>query len=279
MQVKNSVVPTEEQIAGFLDPGPDGPIYMVNLLKFKDRAEYEDGRATDLTGEEAYGIYADAVTELLEEFGGGAECTSATILTDATIHDARAEQDFPSHGLVAHELAPVERQLCDVLGIEVCYRDPGVAHFGLENALMPIGNQLLEVVAPTREGTAGGRYLERRGAISDDRFQMINKILIAHLVVRLARDINEVIRCRTGQPDICFPRLARAIHDTANHCHVHGCTNVFKTVFQFIHGTDDVEVLARTTRTGNEINAVGTQLETLQDLETHLDLLNRVSRQ
>ena len=72
MQVKNSVVPTEEQIAGFFEPGPDGPIYMVNLLKFKDRAEYEDGRATDLTGEEAYGIYADAVTELLEEFGGGA---------------------------------------------------------------------------------------------------------------------------------------------------------------------------------------------------------------
>ena len=65
--------------------------------------------------------------------------------------------------LVAHELAPVEAELIDVLGIAVCYRDPGVAHFGLENALLPIGNQLLEVVAPIRDGTAGGRYLERRG--------------------------------------------------------------------------------------------------------------------
>jgi len=29
--------------------GPEGPIFMVNLLKFKDKAEYEDGRETDLT--------------------------------------------------------------------------------------------------------------------------------------------------------------------------------------------------------------------------------------
>jgi hypothetical protein len=64
--------------------------------------------------------------------------------------------------LVAHQLEPVLDDLRAVLSIEVCYRDPGVARFGLENALLPIGNQLLEVVAPTRPGTAGGRYLERR---------------------------------------------------------------------------------------------------------------------
>lgn len=65
--------------------------------------------------------------------------------------------------LVAQKLEPVERAICDVLGVKVCYRDPGVGHFGLENALFPIGNQLLEVVAPIRDNTAGGRYLERRG--------------------------------------------------------------------------------------------------------------------
>jgi hypothetical protein len=63
---------------------------------------------------------------------------------------------------VAESLAPVQAELEDVLGIAVCFRDPGVAHFGLENALFPIGNQLLEVVAPVRDNTAGGRYLERR---------------------------------------------------------------------------------------------------------------------
>ena len=50
MEVKNSVGPNAEQIAGFMEPGPSGPIYMVNLLKFKQRAEYADGRETDLTG-------------------------------------------------------------------------------------------------------------------------------------------------------------------------------------------------------------------------------------
>ncbi len=64
--------------------------------------------------------------------------------------------------LVAEKLAPVEEELTSVLGIEVCFRDPGVGHFGLENALLPIGNQLLEVVAPVKANTAGGRYLERR---------------------------------------------------------------------------------------------------------------------
>lgn len=65
--------------------------------------------------------------------------------------------------LLAEQLEPVEQALIDVLGIAVCHRDPAVATFGLENALLPVGNQFLEVVAPTRPGTAGGRYLERRG--------------------------------------------------------------------------------------------------------------------
>ncbi len=64
---------------------------------------------------------------------------------------------------VARELPPVIDDLCAVLGIEPCYVDPGVATFGLENTLMPVGNQFIEVVAPVAEGTAGGRYLDRRG--------------------------------------------------------------------------------------------------------------------
>jgi uncharacterized protein (DUF1330 family) len=70
MQVTNSVYPNEEQIRGFSEPGPEGPIYMVNLLKFKDRAEYTDGRENGLTGEQAYAIYAEGVAGLLAEHGG-----------------------------------------------------------------------------------------------------------------------------------------------------------------------------------------------------------------
>ena len=53
-----------------MEPGPEGPIYMVNLLQFKDHAEYEDGRTTDLSGREAYRIYGREVSKLIRGFGG-----------------------------------------------------------------------------------------------------------------------------------------------------------------------------------------------------------------
>lgn len=65
--------------------------------------------------------------------------------------------------LVASQLAPVERQISEVFGIEVAYRDPGVGRYGLENAVWPVGDTFLEVVAPTQDGTTAGRYLDRRG--------------------------------------------------------------------------------------------------------------------
>ena len=71
MQVVNKVYPNKEQIKGFMDPVSEGPICMVNLLKFKEKAEYEDGRDTDLTGREAYALYEEGVKKLLQEIGGG----------------------------------------------------------------------------------------------------------------------------------------------------------------------------------------------------------------
>lgn len=71
MQVVNKVYPNKEQIKGFMEPVSEGPICMVNLLKFKEKAEYEDGRDTDLTGREAYALYEEGVKKLLQEIGGG----------------------------------------------------------------------------------------------------------------------------------------------------------------------------------------------------------------
>ena len=70
MKVKNKVRPNEEQINGFLENPEIGPISMVNLLKFKDKAVYEDGRDTSLTGEEAYRLYAAEVINLVQKYGG-----------------------------------------------------------------------------------------------------------------------------------------------------------------------------------------------------------------
>ena len=65
--------------------------------------------------------------------------------------------------LIARELAPTIDNLTHIFGIESCFVDPGVGQWGLENTLMPIGRNFLEVVAPVEGGTAGGRYLDRRG--------------------------------------------------------------------------------------------------------------------
>ena len=65
--------------------------------------------------------------------------------------------------LVAAQLEPRLDELAEILGLALCYRDGNVARYGLVNGLLPIDRCFLEVVAPTRPGTAAGRYLERRG--------------------------------------------------------------------------------------------------------------------
>jgi hypothetical protein len=65
--------------------------------------------------------------------------------------------------LVAHDLDAVVAELQEAFGLEVAFNDPAVATFGLRNAVLPIGTQFIEVVSPTREGTAGGRQLQRLG--------------------------------------------------------------------------------------------------------------------
>ncbi len=63
---------------------------------------------------------------------------------------------------VARDLETSTAELCDVLGIEVAYRDPSVGKWGLANVVCPTGIDFLEIVAPTRDGTSAGRYLDRR---------------------------------------------------------------------------------------------------------------------
>ena len=69
MEVKNAVMPNDQQMAGFLEEGEDKPIFMVNLLKFKEKAVYPDKRETYLTGEQAYSIYGQEIWKQLEKVG------------------------------------------------------------------------------------------------------------------------------------------------------------------------------------------------------------------
>jgi Glyoxalase-like domain len=63
--------------------------------------------------------------------------------------------------LAAPRLAPVIDDLQAIFKVQVCYRDPNVGHFGLENALIPIGTDFLEVVAPIKPDTAASRFISR----------------------------------------------------------------------------------------------------------------------
>jgi hypothetical protein len=98
--------------------------------------------------------------------------------------------------LVAPHLDPSVSTICTVLGTMVCYVDPNVGKYGLVNALMPFGNSFLEVVAPTEDGTAAGRYLDRRGG--EGGYMVILDCddiepWLAHLPavgVRVANDLN-----------------------------------------------------------------------------------------
>ena len=70
MKVENKLRPNAKQMAGFLLGDTKTIIHMVNLLTFKNKADYNDGRQTDLTGEEAYQIYGKEVQEHLRKVGG-----------------------------------------------------------------------------------------------------------------------------------------------------------------------------------------------------------------
>lgn len=62
------VDPTKERFREFRDMDRDGPIHMLNLVRFRAQAHYADG--TQATGEEAYQAYAAASGPIFEKLGG-----------------------------------------------------------------------------------------------------------------------------------------------------------------------------------------------------------------
>jgi hypothetical protein len=94
--------------------------------------------------------------------------------------------------LVAAELEPVVDAMHTIFGLPVCHRDPAVAKYGLVNALFVCGHQFLEVVAPTRDGTTAGRFLQRSGgrggymAIFDTHDPERRRAQVQSLGVRIA---------------------------------------------------------------------------------------------
>jgi uncharacterized protein (DUF1330 family) len=78
---------------------------MVNLLKFKDKAVYRDGRETDLTAREAYDIYSRGVIELIQEFGGriffSTDVTELALGLVEDLWDEVALAEYPNRAAMA----------------------------------------------------------------------------------------------------------------------------------------------------------------------------------
>jgi len=60
--------PTRESFAAFREMEREGTVHMLNLLRFRDRAAYDDG--TEATGAEAYRAYARDSEPIFHRLGG-----------------------------------------------------------------------------------------------------------------------------------------------------------------------------------------------------------------
>lgn len=71
------VEPTTEQLAAFLADDPGGPVVMLNLLRYRDQADYTEepelAPETPITGREAYQRYSEGVLPILAGIGGAIE--------------------------------------------------------------------------------------------------------------------------------------------------------------------------------------------------------------
>ena len=99
---------------------------------------------------------------------------------------------------------PIVDSLCNLFDIKVSFNDPGVGHFGLENAVLPVGTDFLEVVSPVEENTTAGRYLDRRNG--DGGYMVIIQVDDFSEVQKTIKENNVTVVWESDHPE------ARAIH-------------------------------------------------------------------
>ena len=106
--------------------------------------------------------------------------------------------------LVARELEPLAGELREQLDLLEPFRDPGVAEFGLANVVFALDDCFLEVVSPIREGTAGGRYLDRNG---DGGYMLIFDLVDLDAARERAAEMGVRVVWQIDLPDISGTHL------------------------------------------------------------------------
>src|SRR5262249_34177115 len=105
MNVENALYPTADRIADLTVAESDQPIVMLTLLKFRERAQYADGRATELSGRDAYMLYGTKMQQVVEREGGrmifSGEVMSVVIGAVDEVWDVAALVEYPSSSAFA----------------------------------------------------------------------------------------------------------------------------------------------------------------------------------
>ena len=97
--------------------------------------------------------------------------------------------------LAATDLGAAVADLRGVLAAAEPYRDPGVATFGLVNAVLAAGGDFVEVVSPSGAGTAVSRWIERHGGdggymlMVDGPPGLLDRTRLAELDVRVVHEV------------------------------------------------------------------------------------------
>lgn len=140
MAVENALYPNKQQIETLLSLPDNGPVCMVNLLKFREKAQYEDGRDCDLSGVEAYGLYAAQMRKFVED-QGGRFIYSATV---DTLMIGKGDGDWDAVAIVEY---PSRQAFVEIA------MSPKVVEIGVHRAA-GLDGQLL--IATTQSGDALG---------------------------------------------------------------------------------------------------------------------------
>jgi len=125
MNVTNQIQPSPEQAKAFFSGEEDGPMCMVNLLKFKAKATYVDGSEPELSGREAYLRYGAGVQACLAAVGGKARFTG--FVTDLMLGEVEelwdmvAIAEYPSRSAMLQMVQSPEYQAITK------HRDAGLA--------------------------------------------------------------------------------------------------------------------------------------------------------
>jgi hypothetical protein len=106
--------------------------------------------------------------------------------------------------LVAPEVEPLAGVLRSDLGLGDPFVDPGVAEFGLTNAVMALGDTFIEVIAPVEAGAPARRRLERHGP---GGYMLIVQVDDVEAARRLAGDMGIRIVWQADLPDISGTHL------------------------------------------------------------------------